>query len=411
MSHKNSAVPSYCIVPRTSTILLAALGLSLLSACSTPQETASGATTEASAVASTTSAAATTAPIASETATSAAATSASTAETSPNDKIGGTLRLMTHDSFALSEGMLKRFEDQTGVKVEVIKAGDAGQMLNRLILTKEAPLADVVYGLDNSMLPKAKAEDLLLAYRSPALDNVAPENRLDESGLLNTVDYGLVALNYDRAAWGKTGLPLPKTLDELKTPDYAAQLVVPSPSTSSPGLAFLLATVNELGEEGAWAWWNEAEKNGMKVVAGWNDAYNTEFTRSGGSHALVLSYGSSPAAEVYYAEGYDPAHLPAEAPTGNLFIAGTTYKQLEGVGILKTASNQEAAQAFVDWMLSSDVQRDIPTNMWVYPAVEGTELDPAFGLAETTTVPAVKPELTADPQRLVDAWIENVQRK
>lgn len=327
------------------------------------------------------------------------------------DKIGGTLKVMTHDSFALSDGLLKKFEEQTGVKVELIKAGDAGQMLNRLILTKEAPLADVIYGLDNSMLPKARAEDLLLAYRSPALDGVTAANRLDESGLLNTVDYGIVALNYDRAAWAKTGLPLPKTLDELKGPDYASKLVVPSPSTSSPGLAFLLATVNELGEEGAWAWWNEAEDNGMKIVAGWSDAYNTEFTRAGGQYPLVLSYGSSPAAEVFYAEGYDPAKLPAEAPTGNLFIPGTSYRQLEGVGILKTAANQEAARAFVDWMLSPEVQRDIPTNMWVYPAVEGTELNPVFTLAETTDTPPVKPELTENPQALIDAWVENVQRK
>ncbi|MDO4264446.1 MAG: thiamine ABC transporter substrate-binding protein [Deinococcus sp.] len=325
--------------------------------------------------------------------------------------MGGTLKVISHESFALSDGMIKGFEQQTGVKVELIKAGDAGQMLNRLILTRQAPLADVVYGLDNSMLPRARAEDLLLPYRSPALSGVPEPYRLDEEGLLNTVDYGLVALNYDRAAWAKTGLPLPQTLDELKGKDYASRLVVPSPATSSPGLAFLLATVNELGEQGAWDWWNEAERNGMKIVGGWSDAYNTEFTRSGGQYPLVLSYGSSPAAEVFYAEGYDPAALPSEAPTANLFIPGTTYLQLEGVGILKSAVNEAAAKAFVDWMLSPDVQKDIPTNMWVYPAVEGTPLAPVFALAETEQTAAVNPELTENAQALVDAWVENVQRQ
>lgn len=347
-------------------------------------------------------------------------TEAPTASSSPTDKaasdantgaIGGTLKVITHDSFALSEGVLEGFEQSTGVDVELIEAGDAGQMLNRLILTRQAPLADVVYGLDNSMLPRARAEDLLLPYRSPALDSVPEPYRLDEEGLLNTVDYGLVALNYDRAAWAKTGLPLPQTLDELKDKDYASRLVVPSPATSSPGLAFLLATVNELGEEGAWAWWNEAEQNGMKVVGGWSDAYNTEFTRSGGQYPLVLSYGSSPAAEVFYAEGYDPSALPSEAPTGNLFIPGTSYLQLEGVGILKGTGNEAAARAFVDWMLSPEVQRDIPTNMWVYPAVEDTPLDPVFALAETTELDPVKAELTENPQALIDAWVENVQRQ
>ncbi|MCY1702387.1 thiamine ABC transporter substrate-binding protein [Deinococcus sp. SL84] len=334
-----------------------------------------------------------------------------TTPTGNTDKIGGTLKVITHDSFALSDGMIEGFEKSTGVNVELIKAGDAGQMLNRLILTKQAPLADVVYGLDNSMLPRARAEDLLMAYRSPALSGVPSERRLDESGLLNTVDYGVVALNYDRDAWAKTGLPLPQTLDELKGEEYASRLVVPSPATSSPGLAFLMATVNELGEEGAWAWWNEAENNGMKTVSGWSDAYNTEFTRAGGRYPLVLSYGSSPAAEVFYAEGYDPARLPAEAPTANLFIPGTSYLQLEGVGILKSTGNEAAAKAFVDWMLSPEVQRDIPTNMWVYPAAAETPLDPVFALAETTELSPVKPELTENPQALVDAWVENVQRR
>lgn len=378
---------------RTMTKLLA-LGLLTLTACTAPA-------TES------------TDPATSKTATPAESTPAQTdtAGEQPSEELGGTLRVISHDSFTLSDGMLDQFQQETGVKVERIEAGDAGEMLNRLILTKKAPLADVVYGLDNSMLPRAQAEDLLTPYRSPALDSVPEEYRLDEDGLLNTVDYGVVALNYDRAAWDETGLPLPGTLDQLNDPEYASNLVIPSPATSSPGLAFLLATVNELGEEGAWAWWNEAETNGMKIVGGWSDAYYTEFTRAGGAYPLVLSYGSSPAAEVFFAEGYDPAKIPSKSPTANLFIPGTTALQLEGVGILKGSENEAAARAFVDWMLSEKVQADIPTNMWVYPAVEGTKLDPVFALAEETDVAPFEAELTEDPQALIDAWVENVQRK
>ncbi|RTR30957.1 thiamine ABC transporter substrate-binding protein [Deinococcus radiophilus] len=373
---------------------LLALGLLTLTACTAPAPESTD-------------------PATSETATPAESTPAETdtAGEQPSAELGGTLRVISHDSFTLSDGMLDQFQQETGVKVERIEAGDAGEMLNRLILTKQAPLADVVYGLDNSMLPRAQAEDLLTPYRSPALDSVPEEYRLDEDGLLNTVDYGVVALNYDRAAWDETGLPLPGTLDQLNDPEYASNLVIPSPATSSPGLAFLLATVNELGEEGAWAWWNEAETNGMKIVGGWSDAYYTEFTRAGGAYPLVLSYGSSPAAEVFFAEGYDPAKIPSESPTANLFIPGTTALQLEGVGILKGSENEAAARAFVDWMLSEKVQADIPTNMWVYPAVEGTKLDPVFALAEETDVAPFEAELTEDPQALIDAWVENVQRK
>ena len=393
---------SASLAPFALTALLS-LGLT---ACSSPEGTNAGsaAASEAGTAAPSdaTSAPATSTPATSDAATSSAASS---------EPLSGTLRVMTHDSFNLSDGMLDKFMAQTGVKVELVKAGDAGAMLSRLILTKEAPLADVVYGLDNSQLPRARAEGLLEAYRSPALDGVPAEYRLDEGGLLNTVDYGTVALNYDRAAWEKTGLPLPKTLDDLAQPDYASRLVVPNPTTSSPGLAFLLATINELGEDGAWQWWNKAKGNGMNIVSGWEQAYNTEFSRNGGKYPLVLSYGSSPAAEVYYAEGYDPSKVPAEGPTANLFIPGTTYLQLEGAGLIKGGQNQAAAKAFIDWLLSPEVQKDIPLNMWVYPAVTDTPLDPVFSVAEKAEVPAVRPELLENPQTAVDAWVENVERK
>ncbi|MBB5235012.1 thiamine ABC transporter substrate-binding protein [Deinococcus budaensis] len=321
-----------------------------------------------------------------------------------------TLTVVTHDSFDVDKKLVAQFERENGARVRFVRGGDAGELLNRLILTRRAPVADVVYGLDNAALPRARAAGILEAYRSPALARVPAASRLDGAGLLNTVDSGLVALNYDRAAWAKTGLPLPRTLDDLKKPQYARLTVVPSPATSSPGLAFLLATVNHYGEAGAWAWWREARANGLKVTRGWSDAYNKEFTRNGGKYPIVLSYASSPAAEVYYADAYDPKKLPAQAPTANLFLPGSTFLQLEGVGILKGTKQPALARRFVDFMLSARVQADIPTRMWVYPAVSGTPLDPVFRFAEKPEVAPVKASVTANPQRLIDAWVTQVLR-
>ncbi|MDL2344547.1 thiamine ABC transporter substrate-binding protein [Deinococcus sp. MIMF12] len=321
-----------------------------------------------------------------------------------------TLTVITHDSFDVDRKLVAGFEQANRARVRFVRGGDAGELLNRLILTRRAPIADVVYGLDNSMLPRAKAAEILEAYRSPALARVPAAYRLDDSGLLNTVDYGIVALNYDRAAWAKTGLPLPRSLDDLKKPQYARLTVVPSPATSSPGLAFLLATVNHYGEAGAWAWWREARKGGLKVTRGWSDAYNKDFSKNGGRYPIVLSYASSPAAEVYYADGSDPKKPPAQAPTANLFLPGSTFLQLEGVGILKGTKQPALARRFVDFMLSGGVQADIPTRMWVYPAVSGVKLDPVFRFAEKPDVRPVKASVTANPQRLVDAWVTQVLR-
>ncbi|MCD0177293.1 thiamine ABC transporter substrate-binding protein [Deinococcus sp. 14RED07] len=333
--------------------------------------------------------------------------SAASAQSNPAQT---TLTVITHDSFDVDRKLIAAFETQNRAKVRFIKGGDAGELLNRLILTRRAPIADVVYGLDNSLLPRARQADLLQPYRSPALSRVPAAYRLSEDGLLNTVDYGFVALNYDRAWFEKNKVALPKSLDDLKTPTYARLTVVQSPATSSPGLAFLLATVNHYGETGAWNWWRAARAGGMKVTRGWSDAYYKDFTRNGGRYPIVLSYASSPAAEVFYADGFNPAKLPAQAPTANLFLPGSTYTQLEGVGILKGSKQTALARKFVDFMLSAPVQTDIPTRMWIYPAVEGTPLNPVFTFAQEPTPTPIKPDIAANPQRLVDAWVTQVLR-
>ncbi|MDB5044250.1 MAG: transporter substrate-binding protein [Deinococcus sp.] len=325
-----------------------------------------------------------------------------------------TLTVISHDSFGVDKALVAAFEKANAARVRFVKAGDAGELLNRLILTRRAPLADVVYGLDNSLLPRAREAGVLDAYRSAALKTVPAAYRMDEANgttLLNTVDYGFVAFNYDRAWFQKAGLALPKTLDDLKSPTYAKLTVVPSPATSSPGLAFLLASVNQYGEAGAWNWWRTARAGGMKVTRGWSDAYYKEFTRNGGKFPIVLSYASSPAAEVFYAEGFNAARLPEQSPTGNLFLPGSTFLQLEGVGVLKGAKQPALARKFVDFMLSGGVQADIPTRMWIYPAAAGTKLNPVFKFAQQPAPTAVKPALLARPQRLIDGWVTNVLRR
>lgn len=318
-----------------------------------------------------------------------------------------TLTVITHDSFDLDKKLVAHFEQQNNAKVRFIRGGDAGEMLGRLILTKANPLADVVYGLDNTLAPRAAAAGLLEPYKSPALSKVPAADRLDAFNL-STVDRGYVAFNYDRAWFEKSGLALPKTLDDLKTPTYAKLTVVASPATSSPGLAFWLASVNHYGQAGAVAWWQAARAGGLKVTRGWSDSYNKEFTRNGGKYPIVLSYASSPAAEVAYAEGYDPKKLPAQSPTGNLLLPGSVFLQLEGVGVLRGAKQPTLARKFVDFMLSPAVQADFPTRMWVYPAVEGVKLDPVFQFAQVPE--GVKALTPTNTQALVDVWVNQVLR-
>ena len=315
-----------------------------------------------------------------------------------------TLTVITHDSFDLDKKLIAGFEAANRVKVRLIKGGDAGEMLNKLILSKASPLADVVYGLDNTLLPRAEAAGLLTPYTSPASAKVAAQDRLGP--LLSTVDTGYVALNYDKAYFAKAGLKLPVSLAELSSPQYARLTVVESPATSSPGAAFYLATVQELGQDGALAWWRAARQNGMKVTRGWSQAYNQDFSLYGGRYPIVLSYASSPAAEVFYSEG-----KLKDAPTGNLFLPGTSFLQLEGVGVLKGSRQPALARRFVDFMLSAPVQADFPTRMWVYPSVQGVKLAEVWKFAQKPDVKLAPAALLNRAQTLTDLWVTEVLRK
>lgn len=284
-----------------------------------------------------------------------AATALAALSFSTTSRAADELRVMVHSSFSLPKTLLAQFEQEAGVKLAIIKGGDAGEMLNKLILTRANPVADVVYGIDNTLEAKALAAGVV--------DRTA----------LTPVDYGFVTINFDKSAVAKSGMTLPKTLDDLTLPAYKGALVVPNPATSSTGYAFLLATIAGLGEEPAFKWWGQMRANGLKVAKGWSEAYYTDFTRGGGTHPLVVSYATSPAAEVFYAKT-----KLAESPTGSLNLKGGVFKQVEGVALLKGGTHREAALKFVDFMRSGPVQAALQTEMWMYPVQAETPRAPVM---------------------------------
>ncbi len=280
-----------------------------------------------------------------------------------------TLTVMTHDSFAVSEEVVQEFEDQNNAKLVFIKSGDTGAALNRAILTKNAPEADIFYGVDNTFLSRAIQEEIFEPYTSSALSGVTAEFTGNLGGQVTPIDFGDVCINYDSAWFAAQGLPVPQSLADLTDPQYGGEegrglLVVENPATSSPGMAFLLATIAEYGEEGYLDYWRSLKANGVVVVNDWETAYYTNFSASSGQglQPLVVSYASSPAAEVIYAS--EPL---AEAPTASITAPGTCFRQIEYAGILKGTRDLALAQRFIDFMLSPRFQEDMPLQMFVYP--------------------------------------------
>ena len=314
------------------------------------------------------------------------------------------LTVMTHDSFSVSQEVLSGFESFNNIKVTFVKGGDTGATLNRLILESlsgSTPSADVFFGLDNTFLSRALEQDLLEPYDAPALAQIPEAFKLDPENRALPVDYGDVCINYDKDWFTQNALPLPTSLAELTDPQYADLLVVENPATSSPGLAFMLATIAEFGEDGWLDWWLAMKENGVEITTDWETAYYTNFSGSSGRGAqpMVVSYASSPAAEFIYAE----TEL-SESPTASLIGDGMCWRQIEFAGILKGTKNRAAAEKFIDFLLSQPLQEDVPMQMFVFPVLPEAVLPEAFQkTVESPQQPAsLAPELIASQR---DAWI------
>jgi thiamine transport system substrate-binding protein len=315
-----------------------------------------------------------------------------------------TLTVMTHSSFAASESAIAAFEAQYNAKLVFLKAGDAGTALNKAILSKGNPLADVFYGIDNTFLSRALDEGIFEPYASPRLAEIPAEFKLDPQNRALPVDYGDVCLNYDRTYFDERQLTPPQTLEDLLKPEYRGLLVVEDAATSSPGLAFLLTTIVHFGDPGYLTFWQGLVENEVKVVSDWNSAYYTEFTRSGGTRPLVVSYNSSPAFEVLYAD--TPVSTP---PTAAIVGPGTCYRQIEFVGILQGTPNRDLAAAWVDYMLGATFQEDLPLQMWVFPVLPTAKLDEVFTqqLAPAQAPAALDPaQIAAQRETWLQAWSE-----
>ena len=298
------------------------------------------------------------------------ATPAATAPVAP-----ATLNVMVHDSFAVGEIVVKNFEQQNNLKINFIKSGDVGAMVNRGILTKDSPQADVMYGTDNTFLSRVLDAGLLEPYNSALLADVSPAFKLDPQHSALPVDYGDVCLNYDKAYFTDKKLALPQTLEDLAKSEYKGLLVVENPATSSPGLAFVMATIAHFGQDKYLDYWKSLSDNGLNVVDGWETAYYTNFSGSSGKGAqpLVVSYNTSPAAEVVFAKT-----PPSDAPTGSLIGADMCFRQIEFVGIVKGTKNRALAEKFIDFMLGQTFQEDMPLQMFVYPVNPKAKLPEEF---------------------------------
>jgi thiamine transport system substrate-binding protein len=325
------------------------------------------------------------------------------------DPSSATVTLVTYDSFPAPDPenpihvALAEFTAQTGIDVEVVVAGDTGTMLAKAELTAGNPEGDVIWGIDNTFLSRAVAAGVFEPYEAAGRSELPEEFlRLVPGAEATPVDFGDVCVNYDIAALDELGLDPPDSFDDLADPAYASLLTVQDPASSSPGLAFLLATVAEFGEDGWQDYWGRLVDNDVEVVDSWTTAYYESFTLAGGGRPLVVSYGSSPPFEVLFA-----AEPLDDAPTG--VVEATCFRQVEFAGVLAGTDDPESARRLVDFFVSERFQREVPLNLFVFPANRSVTLDPVF--VEHATIPA--DPLGLDPSTIdtgradwIDEWTD-----
>ncbi|GAA1941318.1 thiamine ABC transporter substrate-binding protein [Nocardioides hwasunensis] len=327
-------------------------------------------------------------------------TTAAESSTSPGEP-GGTVVLATHESFHLPEKLVKAFEEESGYTLEVRAAGDAGTLATKLSLTADNPIADAAFGIDNTFASRPLDEGAFAELTS----SVTPpaEYALPEGGdRLTPIDSASVCVNVDTSWFDAEGLAPPRTLADLTDPAYADLLVTPGASTSSPGMAFLLATVAEYGDD--WPdYWSDLMANGAKIVDGWEDAYYGDFTAAAknGTRPIVVSYDSSPAFTV------------KGGRTTTAALLDTCFRQVEYAGVLAGAENPQGAQALVDWLLSDEVQSALPESMYVFPVMPGATIpdDWATFAPQPTDPYEVSPEeISADREQWLTEWTDVISR-
>lgn len=326
----------------------------------------------------------------------------------PRPAAAQTVTLLTHESFALPEALVEAFEADSGIELEVLTGGDAGEMVNRALLTRGRPVADALFGIDDALIEREGARELFEPHRAEGIEQVPEELRF-AGDTVTPITVGYVAFNLDPAEFEARDLALPTDLTELTQEPYHGLTVVPDPATSSPGLAFLLTTVDRFGEGGAYDWldyWADLRDADVRVVAGWSDAYYTSFSRYGGDRPVVLSYATSPAAEAIFADT-----PPEDAPTLNLLCDRCTWRQIEAAGVLAGTDRPDAARRVVDFLLSADVQEAVATSMFVYPARTDVPLPEEFD--RFATEPAADQVASLDPERIeaeAARWLEQWTR-
>ncbi|WP_067779395.1 thiamine ABC transporter substrate-binding protein [Actinomyces vulturis] len=320
----------------------------------------------------------------------------------PADGGKGKVTLVAHNSFKISDELKAEFEKESGYTLEVVAAGDGGETLNKLILTKDAPIGDCFFGIDNTFISRALGEGIVDESMSFAMPDNTDQYLVDGNLAVAPIDVGDVCVNVDTEWFKAKELQAPKTFEDLTDAKYKDLFCAINPATSTPGLAFMIATVGHFGADKFGDYWKSLKDNGTKIDSGWEEAYFTDFTQGGnnGTYPIVVSYSSSPAFTV-----------SKDGETTTAALLDTAFRQIEYAGVLKGAANPEGGRALVSFLLGAKFQESIPAEMYMYPVDQSVPLPKdieKFGQLSPDPVKVTPDDISANRESWIQTWTESV---
>ncbi|HPO26630.1 MAG TPA: thiamine ABC transporter substrate-binding protein [Petrotogaceae bacterium] len=262
----------------------------------------------------------------------------------------------------IEDKLIGTFESSNNCKVNVVRLGDAGNMVARLKLEKKNPKADVVIGLDQSLSMSAISEGLLQPYISPMLSKLRDPNLIfDKDYYVTPFDYGAIAFVYDPSKLSK----IPEKMEDISA--YKNSLIIQDPKSSSTGQALLIWTIALYND--SWTdFWKKMKPAVLTVTPSWDDAFS-KFEQ--GEAPIMLSYATDGAYSYHY---YQSTKYKAFIPKDGAYV------QIEGAGIVKGSKNKQLAQKFIDFLLSDEFQQEVALNQWMFPVTD-VKLPEAFKYA------------------------------
>ena len=323
----------------------------------------------------------------------------------------GELVIVTYDVYGLTEHMLANFENVSGYNITMTKLDDAGSVLDHLLQYKGAQVSDLAIGLDNTYLQTAIDNNVLWPHEVN-LSGLSEIALAPYDGVLAApFDHGYICLNYDSSVVDGTNYTVPTSLWDLTSSEWAGKVAIPSPESSSPGRIFMTATTDYFANDDdnttEWTdWWTAMKNNDVIITSGWSEAYVTHYTGGygvweddhiGDAH-IVVSYCHSPGVEAWYGSNYTISTA--------LDLPRASLHQVEYAAAVQ-GGNLAAARAFIEYLISEEVNLDMPIENSMYSVINGTDLPEENGYRYHSVVPTQPADVSpSEIASNMEAWLE-----